>query len=166
MLVSQHWQYGTFGFTLLSTYGSLFCSTYYERSLGQSKGNWGGRCVWLDVWPRNSFLIQPNGEMMRTLTDKTVTNQSHCESQRTVRDISGQSSYALGWGEDLSLHIHTQPRSLSDHSGMLFALWKSSIPSYHCIAVPPALSLWGVCHPLVTLRPACGGQTEGHRQRW
>lgn len=33
--------------------------------------------------------------MMKTLSDKAVTNQSRCERWRTVKDVSGQSSHAL-----------------------------------------------------------------------
>lgn len=48
-----------------------------------------------DWLSRIGFLIHPNCEMMKTLSDKAVTNQSQCESQMTVKDVSGQSSHAL-----------------------------------------------------------------------
>lgn len=32
-----------------------------------------------DWMSRIGFLIHPNGEMMKTLSDKAMTNQSHCE---------------------------------------------------------------------------------------
>lgn len=48
-----------------------------------------------DWLSRMGFLKHPNCEMMKTLSDKAVTNQSQCESQMTVRDVSGRSSHAL-----------------------------------------------------------------------
>lgn len=137
----------------LHTYGSIFCSTYYERCFGQSKGNWGGRCVCLHVWPRNSFLIQPNGEMKRTLTDKAVTNQSHCESQRTVRDISGQSSYALVRRRPVTAHSYAAALTLRSRRNALCSLQIfDSVLSLYCCSSRP-LSLWRL--PSTRHAPSC-----------
>lgn len=47
------------------------------------------------IWPsRIGSLIHSNWKMMKTWSDKAVTNQSHCERWTTVKDISGQSSHA------------------------------------------------------------------------
>lgn len=84
-----------------------------QLSLKWTGGEWG---MWLDVQPRIGFLIHPNGEMMKTLSDKAVTNQSHCESQRTVKDISGQSSQALvRRGRPVTANSHAALFTLQSH---------------------------------------------------
>lgn len=107
---------------------------------------------------RIGFLIHPNCEMMRTLSDKAVTNQSHCKNQTTVKDISGPSSRAV---------VKTQPchskfaRS-SKHTAQLFALavFYSSPSQSHC-----SLFLFFV------IVPSCAvllveARRKGHRQCW
>lgn len=66
------------------------------------------------------FLIHPNSEMMKTLSDKAVTNQSHCESRRTVKDISGQSSHELvRKGRPVTANSHSAPLTLWSHKNAL-----------------------------------------------
>lgn len=48
-----------------------------------------------DSMSKTGFLIHPKCEMMKTLSDKAVTNQSHRDCLMTVKDIRGQSSHAL-----------------------------------------------------------------------
>ncbi len=69
---------------------------------------------------RIGFLIHPNGEMMKTLSDKAVTNQSQCESRRTVKDISGQSSHALvRRGRPVTANSHAAPFTRRSHGKAL-----------------------------------------------
>lgn len=74
--------------------------------------------------------------MMKTLSDKAVTNQSHCESRRTVKDISGQSSHALvRRGRPVTANSHAAPFTRRSHRKALWLLL-FSIPSHHSLAVP------------------------------
>lgn len=103
--------------------------------------------------------------MMKTPSDKAVTNQSHRRSRRTVRDISGQSSHALvRRGKPVTANSNSSvahPQIMQENSLLLLF----SIPSHPRLAVPPP-SFFHFCHPLIMLYPARGGQTEGHRRRW
>lgn len=97
---------------------------------------WRGRSAWLNVLPRTGFLIHPSGKMMKTPSDKAVTNQSHCESRRTVRDISGQSSHTLvRRGRAVTADSHAAPFSLQSHR----KAFCSFCPSQSC-SFPNSLS--------------------------
>lgn len=100
----------------------------------QFNQKWTGEDEAYDWMSRIGCLIHPNGEVMKTPNDKAVTNQSHCESRRTVKDISGQSSHALlRRGRPVTANSHTVPFTLSDHTWKLFALAIFySIPSRSC----------------------------------
>ncbi len=70
-------------------------------------------CDWM---PRIGFLTHPNGEVMKTLSDRAVTNHSQCESPRTLKDISGQSSPALvRRGRPVTANSHAAPVALRSH---------------------------------------------------
>lgn len=132
--------------TLLSRYESFICTAYNESDSAKSKVNWGGRCVWLDVRPRIGFLILPNGEMMKTLSDKAVTNQSHCERRRTVKDISGQSSHALvRRGRPVTANSHAAPLTLRSQRKALCSCYFLFHP-IPVLLLPLSLSLVFVIH--------------------
>lgn len=103
--------------------------------------------------------------MMKTIRDKAVTNQSHCKTQRTAKDISEQSSHALvRRGKTVTAHSHAAMFTLRSRRKALCSCY-FSIPSHPSLVVPPR-SLLHFCHRLVMLHPACGAQTEGCGQHW
>lgn len=111
-----------------------------------------------DSMSRIGFLTHPNCEMMRTLSDKAVTNQSHCKSRTTVKDISGPSSDAMVKTQT----CHSKFARSSKHTAKLFALavFYFSPSQSHC-----SLSLFFV------IVPSCAvllveARRKGHRQRW
>lgn len=102
---------------------------------------------------------------MKTLRDKAVTNQSHCRTQRTVKDISGQSSHALvRRGRPVTANSHAALFTLRSRRKALCSCYFL----FHLIPVLqfPPRSLFHFCHCLVMLHPACGDQTEGRGQHW
>lgn len=65
---------------------------------------------------------------MKTLSDKAVTNQSHWESRRTVKDISGQSSHAVvRRGRPVTAHSHAAPLPLRSHRKALCSCFSLSL---------------------------------------
>lgn len=113
------------------------------------------------------FLRHPSGDMMKTLSDKAVTNQSHCERWRTVKDISRQLSPALvRRSRPVTADSHAAQFCLQTHRK---AFCSRLIPR-HPITVsnfPTSLSLpLAFCHVFVTVCLGCGGQTEGRRLLW
>lgn len=86
---------------------------------------------------RISFLIRTIGGMTEMLTDMTVTNQSHCKSGVTVKDISGPSSYSLVRRcRPVTVNSHTV--SITQDSSLL---WLFSIPAHHNLAFSLFLSV-------------------------
>lgn len=84
--------------------------------------------------------------MMKTLSDKAVTDQSQCESQMTVKDVSGQSSHASARRRrPVTADSHAAPITRGSSSLWLFFF----IPSHHNLAV---LTLSSSRHALSCLR--------------
>lgn len=160
-----------FGFQVFRVYMGWLCCPDMNHSLALHtmraillSQNWTKEDEAYDWMPRIGFLIQPNGEMTKTLSDNAVTNQSQCGSRRTVKDISGQSSHALvRRGRPVTANSHAAPCALRPHREAPC----SCFFLFHPITIllfPDSLSflLSSYRHSV----PAFGGQTEGHRQCW
>lgn len=103
---------------------------------------------------KTGFLIHPKWEMMKTLSDKAVTNQSHRDCLMTVKDIKGQSSHALvRRHRPVTADSHAAPLIYEDSS-----LWLFSSPSHHGLAVLP------LSHFFVT-PPSCSALLVKARQK-